>query len=602
MTVTKTVSSKKTTESTKGRKKKKDRIKGRNEKKAIGTLQSVTTEQSNTTTTTAGVTGRVTVDVHHSSSTDGDHASLTSVTSSQDTSQLLDDVETSQSQIELLNKQKPHHQITTVELPTSSSSLGSRTRQDSEKNYWHVTMESTSSQAVTSSNEVTVEVSAHKEEMADNKKPTVGTNKVTMETNEVAMEVAVKEEAVPKEEVSIHNEVTMEEAIKQLTSSSQQAGQLNSHDVSQPTSVTVELTSVQQLQQPTVVSVDVQPVTDHTSTLVQRLHNRDHVTNSDRLTTSNTQQESLNDQMTSHQGTMKKAITQVTSQQETTVTKGSESANQMTIVAKGSESANQTSAALPIAGVDDTIEAVTSELDFDFPDINFDDLLSGLRELGGEDDMTQQPQEPGTKKSLAHNQSAKKTEYHTMSLFSNVPITAPPPKAEQVVSKGNSGSFQRTVPVSKANEQYRSMNTSSNVESTLVMRSSKQDDVARQQSLAATVPVTKESMKSVTMTTNKPVEISVTKKPTTTVTSTKESVTMTTTMKPTAIEGSRQQQKVPLAMSHKKEMQQQKDGTDIEWNVDMEDIDVDLASQLEELNSIIGQLGGMYCTVCSVCM
>ena len=596
--VTKTVSSKKTTESTKGRKKKKDRIKGRNEKKAIGTLQSVTTEQSNTTTITAGVTGSVTVDVHHSSSTDGDHASLTSVTSSQDTSQLLDDVETSQSQIELLNKQKPH-QITTVESPISSS-LRSRTRQDSEKNYWHVTMESTSSQAAMSSNEVTVEVSAHKEEMADNKKPTVGTNEVTMETNEVAMEVAVKEKAVPKEEVSIHNEVTMEEAIAQLTSSSQQAGQLNLHDVSQPTSVTVELTSVQQLQQPTVVSVDVQPVTDHTSTLVQRQPNRDHVTNSDHMTASNIQQESLNDQMTSHQGTMKKAITQVTSQQEATVTKGSESANQMT---KGSEPANQTSAALPIAGVDDTIEAVTSELDFDFPDINFDDLLSGLRELGGEDDMTQQPQEPGTKKSLAHNQSAKKTEYHTMSLFSNVPITAPPPKAEQVVSKGNSGSFQRTVPVSKANEQYRSMNASSNVESTVVMRSSKQDDVTRQQSLAATVPVTKESMKSVTMTTNKPVEISVTKKPTTTVTTTKESVTLTTTMKPTAIEGSRQQQqKVPLAVSHKKEMQQQKDGTDIEWNVDMEDIDVDLASQLEELNSIIGQLGGMYCTVCSVCM
>ena len=40
-------------------------------------------------------------------------------------------------------------------------------------------------------------------------------------------------------------------------------------------------------------------------------------------------------------------------------------------------------------------------------------------------------------------------------------------------------------------------------------------------------------------------------------------------------------------------MQQQNDGTDLEWGIDLGDIDIDLASQLEGLNSIIGQLGGI---------
>ena len=107
------------------------------------------------------------------------------------------------------------------------------------------------------------------------------------------------------------------------------------------------------------------------------------------------------------------------------------------------------------------------------------------------------------------------------------------------------------------------------------------------------MPVTKESTKPVTITTNRPVEISVTKQQslavTVTVTTTKEPVTMATSK----VGGWKQT--VPLAISHKQEMQQQKDGTDLEWGVDIGDIDTDLLSQLEELNSIIGQLGGIVC-------
>ena len=593
MTVTKEVSSKKTTETNRGHKgkKKKERMKGRNEKKAIATLQqSTATTTSGVTQLERVVTHHTVVDVHHSS-TDGDHASSTSVTSSQDTSQLLDDIETSQSQIELLNKQKSYQQ-STLEATTSqvSSSSGSHreTQQAAEKNFWHVTVESSSSsQAPTasSSNEVTMEVAAPKEDMANNKELT---------SNEVAVEGTVKEEVAFKKEVALkeealHNEVTMEEAIAQLTSSSSQQTEQasSSQDVTQPTSVMVELTSVQQLQQPTVVSVDVQPVTIQASTMVQ--HSKDHVTSRDHMTTSLTQQESLNDEITSHQVTMKKAITQVTSQHTSTVAKGSEAANQI--------SATVDTTPPTVDEGDGTIEAVSSELDFDFSDI-----LSGLRELSGEDEFTLQTtvQEKAAKKTSSVNQSPKKaTEYHTMSLFSDVPITLPAPKVEQPVSKGRSTSFQRTVPVKKEDDQYKSLNATHNIESTVVSRTS---NVARQQSpasLAATVPATKESMKSATMTTNKPVDIFVTKKPMATMTNTKQSVTMTTS-KPAGDEG--RQQKVPLAVSHKKEMQQQKDGTDIEWDVDMGDIDIDLASQLEELNSIIGQLGGLYCTILYVCM
>ena len=450
--------------------------------------------------------------------------------------------------------------------------------------------------------------------------------------------VFTKQEALHNE-IALHNEVTMEEAIAQLTSSySQQTEQSGgSQDVTHPTSVMVELTSVQQLQQPTVVSVDVQPLTVHASS-------RDHVS------TSITRQESLNDQMTSHQVTMEKAITQVTSQHTSTVAKGSETTNQISAsvakgnettnqisaatvakgnettnqisaatVAKGNETTNQISAATVAKGsgvanqisaastvvtttdeVDNTIEAVSSEMDFDFSDI-----LSGLRELSGEDDFTLDmttPEKPAAKKTTSSvNQSAKKTEYHTMSLFSDVPITVPP-KAEQPISKGKSTSFQRTVPVNKEDDQYRSLTaTPRNIDSTVVSRTT---NVARQQSsLSATVPTTKESMKSVTMTINKAVEISVAKKPTSMVTSSKESVvTMTTGSK--IDEGKGQRGVVPLAVSHKREMQQQKDGTDIEWDIDMGDLDIDLASQLEELNSIIGQLGGLCCIVlcCVVCM
>jgi len=45
-------------------------------------------------------------------------------------------------------------------------------------------------------------------------------------------------------------------------------------------------------------------------------------------------------------------------------------------------------------------------------------------------------------------------------------------------------------------------------------------------------------------------------------------------------------------VSHKNEIKQQSDGTDVEWGIDFSDIDMDLASELEELNSILGQLGG----------
>lgn len=49
---------------------------------------------------------------------------------------------------------------------------------------------------------------------------------------------------------------------------------------------------------------------------------------------------------------------------------------------------------------------------------------------------------------------------------------------------------------------------------------------------------------------------------------------------------------VPVAVSHKEQIKQKSDGTDLEWGIDFNDIDMDLASELEELNSILGQLGG----------
>ena len=555
-------------------------MKGRNEKKTLASLQpspsanpeklSVTAATTNaivsTTNTTISDTAatmdtgsqrektipqQTVADVQHST-TEVDHASSTSITSSQDTSQLLDQVETSQSQINLLTGQTSSQQAivysATSQVESSpkaslESSNIQRQAGTAEKSFWHVTMESYDTQKAT-------------------------------------------------------NQATMEQAIAHLTSASKQPEEaVNSQDVTEPTSVTVQLTSLQQLQQPTVVSVDVMENATHNSV-------NSSTTQQQQLTASTTQQESLGTHTISHQVTMEKAITQVTPYQTTSKTKSTQQANQKSVAAVTTVVTAPPVVKQSTTSIDEgngSVQEVDSEQDFDFSDINFNDILNDLKELSGETESSNKTPalEKSTKKIPAGNQSTKKsTEYHTLSLFSDVPITVPAHKTE-LTSKQEFSQRTATVRNDEMTKQSKATNKSLNpvTNSDSTAMRVKPDEVTRKESsppLAAAVPNIKESTKSIAIATTKPAEISLTKQQAPTslaVTSSKESsVSMATK---TSAEGAAGKHNVPLAISHKKEMQQQKDGTDLEWGIDLGDIDTDLASQLEELNSIIGQLGGI---------
>lgn len=351
------------------------------------------------------------------------------------------------------------------------------------------------------------------------------------------------------------NQATMENAIAQLTSqsSSQHTSVEATQNAVQPTSVMVEVSTVQEQQQPKVITVDLleeSPQPPATSSV-----------DSAQLTVSVAkQQESLNSEVTSHQVTMQKTIAHTS-----TNTKGTQQNSTPATIT--SSTVTTPSPAPPIGkqsteSVDesDGSPQAPDQQDFDFSDIKFNDILNDLLELSGESQATK-------KNSMGEEQSIQSTdktstEFHTLSLFSDVPITAPPLKSE-LVNKQKKESSQITIMVKK-------------------------EEVAKQQKTNDTSlnSVASNKIESASAT-NKPAGAS-TKKESPPATTPKETVTTATGKQPQV-----GKQNVPVAISHKKEMQQQKDGTDMEWSIDLGDIDNDLASQLEELNSIIGQLGGI---------
>ena len=453
-------------------------------------------QQSLTTTTaqTEIATLQQAVDVHH---TELEGTSSTSLTSSHhNSSQLLDHAGTTKSQqadLKSTQKAKSSQQSSAESLNTQKE-----TRQVSatEKNIWHVTMES------------------YDKQMAS-------------------------------------NQTTMESAIAQLTS--QSSSQHTSVEATaQPTSVMVEVSTVQEQQQPKVITVDVSeesPQPPATSSV-----------DSAQLTVSVAKQQgSLNSEVSSHQITMEKTITH-----NSTDTKGSQQNSRAAIT---TSSTVTTSSAAPLSSKQSTESVDESDgspqaadqQDFDFSDTKFNDILNDLLELSGESQATKKSSTGGEQS----KQSTDKTsaEFHTLSLFSDVPITVPPPKSE-LVNKQKKESSQITIMVKK-------------------------EEVAKQQktNYKSLDSVASYKMESAS-TTNKPTATS-TKKESPPATAPKEPVTIATSKQAPA-----GKQNVPVAISHKKEMQQQKDGTDMEWSIDLGDIDNDLASQLEELNSIIGQLGG----------
>ena len=427
--------------------------------------------------------------MHH---TELEDTSLTSLTSSQhNSSQLLDHVGSSKSR---QAEQKSTQQAKNSQQ-SSAESLNTQkeTRQVSamEKNIWHVTMESYDTQMAS-------------------------------------------------------NQATMENAIAQLTS--QPSSQPTSVEATvQPTSVMVEVSTVQEQQQPKVITVDVSeesPQPPATSSV-----------DSAQLTVLVAkQQESLNSQ---DQVTMEKMITDAstdTKQNSTaTITTSSTVTPPLAAPSTGKQSTES------IDESDGSPQAADQQ-DFDFSDIKFNDILKDLLELSGESQATKKSSTGGEQS----KQSTDKTsaEFHTLSLFSDVPIAVPPPKSE-LVNKQKKESSQITIMVKKEE----------------VTKQQKTND----KSLNSAASNEMES----TSATSKPSSAS-TKKESPPATAFKEPVTIATNKQ--APSG---KQNVPVAISHKKEMQQQKDGTDMEWSIDLGDIDNDLASQLEELNSIIGQLGGI---------
>ena len=451
---------------------------------------------------TENATLQQTGDMHH---IELEHTSSASLTSSHhNSSQLLDQVGSTKSQ-QIVAEQKSTQQAKSSQQ-SSSESLNTqkemRQASATEKNIWHVTMES-----------------SYDAQMAS-------------------------------------NQATMENAIAQLTSQSSSqhttVEAVNAHSTVQPTSVMVEVSTVQEQQQPKVITVDIpeeSPQPPSSSSVLQKQ-------DSAQLTVSVAKQhESVNSKVTSHQVTMEKMIAQTTAD-----TKGSQESKKSSTVAVTTSSAVTSPLAAPPTGRQSTESVDESDgspqaADHDFSDFN--DILNDLLELSGEAETTK-------KSSGTGKQSTDKTaaEFHTLSLFSDVPIAAPPPKTE-LVNKQKKESSQITIMVKK-------------------------DEVTKQQKTnnKSLNSVASNKMESASMT-NKPVSAS-TKKTSPPVTVTKESVTTTTNRQAPA-----GKQSVPVAISHKKEIQQQKDETDMEWSIDLGDIDNDLASQLEELNSIIGQLGGI---------
>ena len=549
-------------------KKKKERSKGRNEKKTLASLQPSppkATQQSSISSTEVTKTEienstlqQTTSDVDHSELKQTSSISITN--SLQNSSQLLDQVESTESQ--QFDGEQSTSQMDSQEKALSASA-----------NYWHVTM---------------------------------------MESNQATMEDAIAQ--------LTSQSLSQQSAVEKVNSDSRKA---------QPTSVMVEVSSVEEQQQPKLITVDAQD----TPYPPQPSYNVFQKQDSAQKTSVAKRQDSFNSQMMSHQVTMEKTISQTSSYTQqndkslvgaplpvttpsavtmlpsvamTPVVNKSTAITMLTAVTKPTDVTMQSAATVlstntmpstvtlpsrtpaiitastiatpsavtvPLAGKqstesidesDGSPQAPDNDQDFDFPDMKFNDILNDLLELSGE-------AESAKKTSTNKKESTEKTaaEFHTMSLFSDVPIAAPPLKSEPV------------------NKQKK--------ESSQVAITVKKQEVTKQKATEnSTGSATSNKMQSTSVANNEPADKSfVIKKEPLSSKTTKESISMTTS-KPAAAD----KQNVPLAISHKKEMQQQKDGTDLEWGIELSDIDDDLASQLEELNSIIGQLGGTLSGYC----
>lgn len=527
-------------------------MKGRNEKKTLASFQpshpikanSEKSPVSSSTTTTATVSQSDTktvnqytvADVHHdvTMKTELTQTNKTTLVASQNSQKLTvqDQLTPTESQNSLTGI-KSGQQVTTEATAASSQQDGSsdsldnqkETKQSaSENTVWHVAVESTDSQ-------------------------------------------------------NTSHEITMEEAIAQLMSHEptrhHQETVMKEDDSQNVTQLSVQLVSLQQQQekQSKVNSVD----TVQTPTGVPS--QKDTFLNSTQLQSSSDvkqiHQESFDAQVMSHQVTMEKPMTQITITADTKqATEKSDTAINTPVVSKQPVATN----------VDDqygSLQAVDSKQDLDFPDDNFASILNDLLELSGEVELSQTT--TAAKKKQATDSSA---EYHTLSLFSDVPITAPPPKPTTVHNKPKNEPVRlepvrlepvRLEPVRLEAITAKKPLTTSSANNNIMMAATTRDS-------------TKQS--TVVSTTNKPSEVSVAKRehlPATVVT-TKEPTKSSVAMNTNTTAG---KHNVPLAISHKHEMQQQKDGMDLEWEIDMGDIDSDLAFQLEELSSIIGQLGGI---------
>ena len=509
-----------TTENTKvhKEKKKKERGKGRNEKKTLASLQPaapvVVAAKQHTSSNTEAVQHAT---VHHTEQQE--HTSSTSLTSSHhNSSHLIDQVKPQHVD------HKPSQPVTMTSQQASSESLNTQqaAATTSDYNIWHVTMEPYDSQVAS-------------------------------------------------------NQATMEDAIAKMTSQSSSVGEVVTAvqgGVVQPTSVMVEVSTVQEQQQPKVITVDVHDTspphslsTLDTAQLMVTKQQEPLVT-SHEVTMVTKQQEPL---VTSHHVTMEKTMTQTDTRndvQVTAITAPSASITASPATKQSTESVDESD------GSPQPFDTKLEELDFS--DMKFNDILNDLLELSGEAEIGKKTT---TTTTTTGKQSTDKTptEYHTLSLFSDVPISAPPPpKSEQKTSQ-----VTITVKKQEATKQQKTNDKSLNTIAT------SKDTMATNMVLTNKPTEASVINEFITMTTNKPAaEVSSANKLSA---MTKESVTKATNKPAAPATG---KHSVPLAVSHKKEMQQQQDGMDQEWSIDIGDLDIDLASQLEELNSIIGQLGG----------
>ena len=535
--------------------KKKEKVKGRNEKKSLQGSDAITISDNRQSDTTAHATNTT------------DNITVQQV----NTTVLLQQASVAVASLQNTSDQN------SMEVTTQEENTDNYTTETTTQPPDHSTTGKQSTEQKRSTQEQNTEHNATTEEQNTEQKRT-SVDKYTSQKSSRTATTDVRKTSQRQTSVEITSQVTSQKAQEMVINQSDTthiSQQLQATSSSAAGTKTKQsLNDQQEATSPTTISTQITTQLPPVDVSTKMSHNK---TANSVLTTTNTQTSS-EDMKTSQmemQATMEQAIAQITSPTATKSThttykqqvsvdqnvskqsvkddKPQDSATTKPAVPKGSkdESDSNLLTSQPSANQKETQPTHSDD--------DFSALLNELQNLSGSFDIS------------IGNQQQSTNQFQTLSLFSDVPIVAPP--RSSVIS--STGSTDSSKEVTKQDRSSAGISTTKSVEVTTTK---------------STVTPTPTKPAVVT----KP-SLAPSKPPTATATPIKPITPAVATSTPAG------HTSVPVAVSHKKEIKQQSDGTDVEWGIDFNDIDMDLASELEELNSILGQLGGQFfCVIVSM--